>query len=108
MNAFEWQPLKYSERLKPLKSFIKDKPLLSKVVEWLRFKSLALLAVSRKSLALLAVFGINDCLCTVRQFDRTGDSFKCSPTSDGPTAPSVKLDSFQHAAPPRMDPRHRP
>jgi hypothetical protein len=43
------QPLKYSERLKTLKSFTKDQPLPNKDVEWLRFKSLALLAVPRKS-----------------------------------------------------------
>ena len=43
------QPLKYSERLKTLKSFTKDQPLPNKVIEWLRFKSLALLAVPRKS-----------------------------------------------------------
>ena len=43
------QPLKYSERLKMLKSFTMDEPLPNKVVEWLRLKSLALLAVPRKS-----------------------------------------------------------
>ena len=40
-------PLKYSERLKTLKSFTKDQPLPNKVVEWFRFKCLALLAVPR-------------------------------------------------------------
>ena len=43
------QPRKYSERLKTLKSFTKDQPLPNKVVEWLRFQSLAFLAVPRKS-----------------------------------------------------------
>ena len=42
-------PLKYSERLKTLKSFTKEQPLPNKVVEWFRFKCLALLAVPRKS-----------------------------------------------------------
>ena len=35
--------------LQTLKSFILEKALLNKVVEWFRFKSLALLAMPRKS-----------------------------------------------------------
>ena len=34
--------------MKTLKSFTKDQPLPNKVVEWLRFRSLAVLAVPRK------------------------------------------------------------
>ena len=40
---------KYSERFKTFKSALKDHPLPNKVVEWLRFKSLALLAVPRRN-----------------------------------------------------------
>ena len=35
----KWQPLKYVEWLQTLKSFILEKALLNKVVEWFRFKS---------------------------------------------------------------------
>ena len=43
------QPLKYSDDLKALKSFTKDQLLPNKVVEWVRFKALALLTVPRRS-----------------------------------------------------------
>ena len=45
----KWQPLKYVEWLKTLKSFILEKALPNKAVKWLPFKSLALLAMPRKS-----------------------------------------------------------
>eukprot|EP00397_Hematodinium_sp_SG-2012_P000783 GEMP01000784.1.p1 GENE.GEMP01000784.1~~GEMP01000784.1.p1 ORF type:complete len:1495 (+),score=357.62 GEMP01000784.1:590-4486(+) len=42
-------PIKYSERFKTFKSPHKDQPLANKIVEWERYKSLALLAVPRKN-----------------------------------------------------------
>ena len=49
LSHWQGHPLKYSELLKTLKSVTKRKPLPNKIVEWLKFKCLALLAVPRKS-----------------------------------------------------------
>ena len=76
-------PLKYSERLKTLKSFTKEQPLPNKVVEWFRFKCLALLAVPRKSDGDEADKYEGEVKIEEESFDHVcwksrGRSFKCS------------------------------